>query len=388
MNSQSIRSLLVITLLVGSFPVFASLGRKVERACAPDPEKFLVHAYDNEMAKYQLGFDKENEISGFSGNHLESTAFRMLHRKSQRTSQVACMNVRANTAFYYLNKIHSYFQKMLPHSPRLFDHLSFPIDVRINVDDRWTEDGLFSGGRWENDAATICGWNDVQEVHSPHLNRIIYERTEINKPEIWFYRPRVVQRNITAWHPMCWLGFMEKSPICNKVRSADFAFVPEAVYHEYVHLLTDPHIESCVATVVGEAYSNYFAIRLSPAGAFGRGLGQKIYPHVKMKFGSLVPYKKEIHEDVTPQAVKFYTNLMGELLRRLEEYFTTEEIDLFVIHSATLIKTLAEGSPKLKHLLPAIQQSCNEQLSQQDSKLPLCLETIQQLQNEVFGVTP
>ena len=373
---------------MNSSSVFAkNFAKEMDEFCERDPKNFVVREYQPDKKKFKLVVKDPETTFRAQGGALFNEYFNVVDKRNDQPISYNCRTLRANTVFYHLNVVHHRFRELEKLAPGIFDHLTFPITIRMNMDEQWDIDGLFSGRFHANDAFMFCGYNNEERVESKEFpGKFLVKRELVRQPELWFFQVIQAKSKLTSWHPICWGRSMK---MCYEITSKDIALVPGVIFHEYVHLLTDYHINECYGSLIKEAYSNYFGIRYSPTQKIGARQKKEIYPVIKMSFEAPGVYKEEYGDPLMAKRVapvRFSSNVLGEAMKRLSEQIDVAEIDALMIYSLRFFNQINGDrfTAKLEQMLPALIMAAESLWVDKPAQLNFLKTEMEKLQAEIF----
>ena len=285
--------------------------------------------------------------------------FRILQGEDESVVPISCEQIRASNVYYYLNRVHEYFQQQhlstFPQRLSFYLQQHYPIDVRVDLEASYQFVGKFSDRhQTHNLALTTCGHVEKREK---------YEFVE--KPEILFFKPQW-QKGRFAFAPICWLEEFRNDSPCAKVESLDLAMIPANIIHEYVHLLTDPFLDPCRSNILGESYSIFASIALQPLGRVGDFFPAFVsHRHNQAEFvDKFPPYspKSEELDDLwlEPEA-SFAYQFMGQVYQRLQQKLKMDRhTALRVVLGSAFELRESNGNqiPRVVDLPEALRRSC------------------------------
>lgn len=400
---------LILTLITIQLVFFSAQGRKIsdqlDEFCQSEPNygtNFVVRAFNDERKRYEQFNLPHTAVTGLSTGVLQNDYFKIVNQQSEEAIHFSCKTLRANTAFFLLNAIQDKFNEIAKYVPNVFDHAKFPITIRVNSDERWSIDEIFTGEARVNDAFMYCGYNISETVESEKYTGRHYTRVveRVRDPEIWFYKV-VEKKSFLKIHPMCWGKSMS---FCYQENAADTILSPGVVFHEYTHVLTDQYLNPCAGHVIKEAYSNYFGVRYSPTGKIGGKQRRELYPYAgslgRLHFQHPGKYKERYDDSnkfKTVKNVKFATYILGEFATQMASKIKKGELNLsmlvidgIVIKSMQFYGDLKKKYPEenMRLMMPALLSSASEVLAEQPRALSVVRAVLHQTSQEVFEEEP
>lgn len=323
-----------------------------------------------QKVKYTVKTIKQENLD--TDSFLQNSLFKVVEGQSKHPIDPSCQDFRATNVFYHLNKIHKIFG-LWNKDLGLFDHLKFPVTIRVGMQSEYNFIDKYSSAKTFNEAKTVCG----------HLKKTDGSYQFFRNPEIWFYLPKSKAKSFRP--PICFLDALKNTNLCASVKAMDMALIPEVIYHEYVHLLTDFHLQECYQTVLGESLSNFLAFTFSvfnnttesqlPNSVVGYDLtafSEDTNIRYDPSFEDIDSYYSNLVLDVDEQIqVQFLPSALKNLLnRRLHSRFSTYDSFKVILGMISLLKTLDafEGNPfQIKAVPYALNKSCQVHLTDRQS---------------------
>lgn len=232
---------------------------RLDKLCEENPQKrfalFPVHSEvfyrlpSGEQKAYNrnvLGLVEVNYA--LKPDRFENSSFRILKGYNEIAEENQCQNLKANNLYTHLNLIHSHYLQYQQAFPRIFEKLQEKIGIRYDQEDK---PDFFKRGLPTNDlyaANTTCGHLDYEQ------------RRVVESKEIWFQKSLKRPSSWKRFLPVCFLGILDNSLICDDQLGIESSLQPHIIYHEYAHLLTSHLFGACRESFFDESLANILAM--------------------------------------------------------------------------------------------------------------------------------
>lgn len=235
---------------------------KLDQVCEDDPQKrfalFSVHLH----RKHRLASGAEKtyvqnvlelvEVEyTLKPERFENANFKIVKAYNEQAEANQCENLKANNLYTHFNLIHSHYLQYQDRFPRLFEKMQEPIVVRFDQEDY---PDFFKGGVATKDlyaANTTCGRLDYEK------------RRVIGRKEVWFQKSMKQKSKWKRFLPLCFLGILDNSFVCDDQIGIESTLQPHIIYHEYAHLLTSHLFGACRESFFDEALANILAMHFT-----------------------------------------------------------------------------------------------------------------------------